>query len=270
LEADVKKLLAFLAVLTLTLAAANSALAQTGDATPDGNAHPNVGAFLLPRLTDGSLRIICSGTLVTPRVFLTASHCTDFALSQGFTRTWVTFDPNFGTGHDVFSTPYPGTVVNNPDYKQPYHSDVALILLDQPVAGITPARLAPAGFLDALKDAKALNGLEYLNVGYGSSEKVVVKSTGPTFPFDGIRKWTISGFHSLDSAFIHLDQNLNRGLSGTGYGDSGGPTFVTTASGTVVISVVSTGDVPLKSTSVNTRVDTAEAIAFLAPYLALR
>jgi hypothetical protein len=268
----VKKILAFLTALAMTLTMGNGGLAQTGDATADGDAHPNVGAFLLPRLADGSLRIICTGTLVTPRVFLTASHCTDFALSQGFTRTWVTFDPNFGTdpGHDIFSTPYPGTVVHNPDYKQPYHSDVSLILLDQPVVGITPARLAPLGYLDALKDAKALDGLSYLNVGYGSSEKEVVKSVGPTFPFDGIRKWTISGYHSLDSAFIHLDQNLSRGLSGTGYGDSGGPTFVNTGSGPLVISVVSTGDVPLKSTSVNTRVDTAGAIAFLAPYLALR
>ena len=78
------KFFALLAIVALSLGlGAGSANAQTGDATPDGNAHPNVGAFLLPRLSDGSLRIICSGTLVTPRVFLTASHCTAFALSQG-------------------------------------------------------------------------------------------------------------------------------------------------------------------------------------------
>ena len=70
-------------VASLLLTSGNTALGQTGDAQPDGNGHPNVGAFLLPRLADGSLRIICSGTLVTPRVFLTASHCTAFALSQG-------------------------------------------------------------------------------------------------------------------------------------------------------------------------------------------
>jgi len=265
----VKKLLVSLAIFVLALASSGAAYAQTGDAMPDGNAHPNVGAFLLAR-ADGSLRIICSGTLVTPRVFVTASHCTAFALEQGHPRTYVTFDPNFGTdaGHDIFSTPYPGTVIHNPAYKQPYHSDVSLILLDSPVTGITPARLAPAGFLDALKDAKALNDLSYLNVGYGTSEKV--PGTGQTFPFDGVRKWTISGYHSLDQSFIHLDQNLARGLSGTGYGDSGGPTFVDVGNGPVVISVVSSGDVPLVSTSVNTRVDTADAIAFLAPYLALQ
>jgi len=268
-----KKLIAIAAIVaSVLLTTGSAAVAQTGDAQADGNAHPNVGAFLLPRLTDGSLRIICSGTLVTPRVFLTASHCTDFALSQGFTQTWITFDPNFGTdaAHNIFSTPYHGTIVHNPDYKQPYHSDFSLILLDAPVTGITPAAIAPLGFLDVMRDAGTLNTAEYLNVGYGTSEKLVVKSQGPTFPFDGIRKWTISGFHSLNQDMIHLDQNLNRGLSGTGYGDSGGPTFVNTPGGLVVISVVSTGDVPLYSTSVNTRVDTAEARAFLAPYLALR
>ena len=266
-----KKRFAIAAIIaSLLLTSSNAALAQTGDAHPDNSLHPNVGAFLLPRLSDHSLRIICSGTLVTPRVFLTASHCTAFALSQGFTTTWVTFDPNYGITHSVFSTPYHGTIVHNPDYKQPYHADFSLILLDQPVAGITPAQIAPVGFLDALRDSGVINTTDYLNVGYGTSEKIVLQGQGPTFPFDGIRKWTISGFHALNPDMIHLDQNLNRGLSGTGYGDSGGPTFVDTASGPVVISVVSTGDVPLYSTSVNTRVDTVAARDFLAPYLALK
>jgi hypothetical protein len=268
----VKKLLAFLVVLAIAFASGNSAYAQTGEATPDGDAHPNVGAFLLPRLTDGSLRIICTGTLVTPRVFLTASHCTAFAVSQGFTRTWVTFDPNFGTdpGHDIFSTPYAGTIVHNPAYKAPYTNDVSLILLDRPVSGITPAQLAPEGFLDGLKDSGAIRDMSFLNVGYGSAEQLVVPTVGPTFPFDGIRKWTISTFLALDQAFIHLNQNLFQGNSGTGYGDSGGPTFATTAAGLVVVSVVSTGDAPCWATSVNARVDTAKARAFLAPYLAMQ
>ena len=266
-----KKLFAVAAIVAcLLLTTGGIALGQTGDAHPDGNAHPNVGAFLLPRLTDSSLRIICSGTLVTPRVFLTASHCTAFAVSQGFTETWVTFDPNYGITHTVFSTPYHGTIVHNPDYKQPYHADFSLILLDQPVTGITPAQIAPVGFLDALRDSGVINTTDYLNVGYGTSEKVVVKSMGPKFPFDGIRKWTISGYHALNTDVIHLDQNLNRDLSGTGYGDSGGPTFVASANGPVVISAVSTGDEPCYSTSVNTRVDTVAARAFLDPYLALK
>jgi Trypsin len=268
-----KKLIAIMAIVaSLLLASGNAALGQTGDAQPDGNGHPNVGAFLLPRLADGSLRVICTGTLVTPRVFLTASHCTAFALSQGFTETWITFDPNFGTDphHNIFSTPYHGKIVQNPDYKQPYHSDASLILLDKPVKGITPAKIAPLGFLDGLQDAGTIKTTEYLNVGYGSAEQLVVPTVGPTFPFDGIRKWTISGFHALDPKYIHLNQNLHQDYSGTGYGDSGGPTFVRTANGLVIVSVVSTGDVPCWATSVNQRVDIDDIQTFLAPYLATR
>jgi hypothetical protein len=268
-----KKLLAIVAVVaSMLLTVGNTALGQTGDAQPDGNGHPNVGAFLLPRLADGSLRIICSGTLVTPRVFITASHCTAFALSQGFTETWVTFDPNFGTDseHNIFSTPYHGRIVHNPAYKAPYQADLSLILLDKPVKGIAPAKIAPRGFLDQLRDSGAIKTTEYLNVGYGSAEQLVVPTVGPTFPFDGIRKWTISGFYALDPQYIHLNQNLHQDYSGTGYGDSGGPTFVNTANGLVVVSVVSTGDVPCWATSVNQRVDTDESQDFLAPYLALR
>jgi secreted trypsin-like serine protease len=272
-----KKLLALAALLVAALTFSGPGLAQTGDAQIDGNSHPNVGALLRQR-ADGSLTIVCSGTLVSSRVFLTAGHCSDYLLSHDQPAAYVTFDPNFGrdAAHDVFATPYHGQVIENPDWHKPYQNDTAIILLDPAsaaaaaAAGITPAKIAPLHFLDGLKADHALNDLAYTNVGYGTSEQVVVPGSGPTFPFDGIRKWTISGFHALDSEYIHLDQNIHRDLSGTGYGDSGGPTFVDTANGPVVVSVVSTGDVPCVSTSVNERVDTDNAQTFLAPYLALK
>ncbi len=265
-----KRITVLATVIVAMLAASGPALAQTGNAVPDGNGHPNVGALLMPR-ADGSLRIICSGTLVSTRVFLTASHCTAFEEANGFSRAFVTFDPNFGTdpNHDILSTPYAGRIVTNPAFKAPFLNDASLVLLDAPVSGIAPARIAPLHLLDELKDARALQHTVYTNVGYGTAEQVVVPGTGPTFPFDGIRKVTTSAFYALDPSFIHLNQNLAQGNSGPGYGDSGGPTFVTTASGPVTISVVTTGDVPLYATGVNTRIDTDEVQAFLAPYLAL-
>jgi secreted trypsin-like serine protease len=260
----------FVAVASVLFGTAGAS-AQTGDAVVDGEAHPNVGAFLLPR-ADGSLRIICSGSLAAPRVFLTAGHCADAALGLGFEETYVTFDTDFGTNadHSITSTPYHGTVINYPGYKPPYINDFAIILLDEAVEDIDPVTLAPVGFLNALKDARTIDDAVYTNVGYGTAEQIVVPGTGPTFAFDGIRKWTNSGFYALDPSFIHLNQNLHQGYSGTGYGDSGGPTFVDTADGPVQISVVSTGDVPLYATSVNTRVDTDEVQDWLAPYLALK
>ena len=265
-----RKLVAAAAVLVTALTLGGGALAQTGDVTIDGNTHPNVGALLMPR-ADGSLRIICTGTLVSPRVFLTAGHCTSYMEAHGLSRAYVTFDTAFGTdsAHNVFSTPYVGDIHTNPAYHEPYLHDTALVLLDKPVKGIAPATVAPRHFLDGLKDAHALGSIDYTNVGYGTAEQVVVPKSGPTFPFDGIRKWTISGFHSINPEVIHLDQSLARGLSGTGYGDSGGPTFVDSPTGPVVISVVSSGDVPCYSTSTDQRLDSDDAQDFLAPFLAL-
>jgi len=259
------------AALTAALAVAGIALAQTNDAQPDGNGHPNVGALLMPR-ADGSLRIICTGTLVSPRVFLTAAHCTSFMEANGFPRAYVTFDPEFGLNADrsITTTPYVGRIVTNPAYRAPYVNDTAIVVLDKAVKGIAPAKIAPVGFLDALKESRAIYETRFTNVGYGSAEQIVVPQTGPTFPFDGTRKWTTSGFYALDPAVVHLNQNIHQGESGTGYGDSGGPSFVDTPSGQVQVSVVSSGDVPCWATSTNTRVDTAAAQSFLAPYLALK
>ena len=265
-----KKLAMTIAVVVSALAAAGPTLAQTGDVHIDGDAHPNVGALLMPR-ADGSLRIICTGTLVTDRVFLTAGHCTSFMEDNGLSRAYVTFDPFFGTDpdHDIFSTKYVGEIVTNPGYKPPYRNDTAIVLLDKPVRGIAPAQIAPLGFLDGLRASGAIGATSFVNVGYGSAEQIVVPQSGPIFPFDGIRKWTTSAFTTLDPEYIHLNQNIHQGNSGTGYGDSGGPTFVDTADGPVIVSVVSTGDGPCYATSVNERVDTSNAHAFLDPYLAL-
>jgi hypothetical protein len=160
-------------------------------------------------------------------------------------------------------------VIQNQDWHQPYQNDTAIVLLDNPVQGITPAKVAPRHMLDQLKADKTIDDFGYLNVGYGTAEQLVVPTVGPTFPFDGIRKWTISQFSALDREYIHLNQNLAQGNSGTGYGDSGGPTFLDTGSGPVIVSVVSTGDIACYATSVNERVDTDNAQDFLAPYLAL-
>jgi len=266
-----KRLIALLATACVSLAVVQFAPAQTGDATADNNDHPNVGALLRMR-DDGSLTIVCTGTLVSKHVFLTASHCADYLLTHNQPQAYVTFDPNFGTdagrGYKVYSTKYKGTVVNNPKWHAPYQNDTALVWFEKAVTGIAPAKIAPLGFLDGLKDSRAIYDTQFLNVGYGTSEQEVVPTVGPTFPFDGIRKWTVSGFSALDSEFIHLNQNLAQGSSGTGYGDSGGPTFVNTPNGLVIVSVVSTGDVACYATSVNERVDIANAQNFLAPYLA--
>jgi secreted trypsin-like serine protease len=271
-----KRLIALVAAIVTGLSVAALAPAQTGDTTIDGNSHPNVGALLRER-QDGShsLTITCSGTLISPHVFLTAGHCAAYLLSHNQPTAYVTFKTDFGTdasrGYQITSTSppsyvYHGTVVQNPNWHAPYQNDTAAIILDNAVTGITPAKVAPPHFLDGL-GLSTLRETQFLNVGYGTSEQEVVPTVGPIFPFDGIRKWTISGFFALDPEYIHLDQNQTLGYSGTGYGDSGGPTFVSTPNGPVIVSVVSTGDVPCYATSVNERTDNDNAQAFITSVL---
>ncbi len=61
----------------------------------DGNRHAAVGAMIRLRPSDSTFRLTCSGSLISPTIFLTASHCTSFVESTGQTDIWVTFDSSF-------------------------------------------------------------------------------------------------------------------------------------------------------------------------------
>jgi secreted trypsin-like serine protease len=252
-----KKVTALAAAVAVAFGATAGALAIT-NGTRDGNGHPNVGAFLVKR--PSGWRVLCTGSLVAPRVFLTASHCTSYAEANGW-EVAVTFQ---STDAEHPSTVLSGHTVTNPLYKPPYQHDVSIILLDRAQAGpFVP--LPRVGLLDDLKKTSALRDADFVNVGYGTHE--MVNGGGPPdFPFDGDRWTSVSSYSALNQDVIHLHQKDNRDEGGTGYGDSGGPTLL----GGTAIAVVSTGDVPCWSTSVNTRTDTQDAHDFLAPYLALR
>ena len=66
--------LALAALATLGLAVATPAGAIT-NGSPDGNAHPNVGGLVAAKAYSDGTWIYCSGTLISPTVFLTAAHC---------------------------------------------------------------------------------------------------------------------------------------------------------------------------------------------------
>lgn len=252
-----KRLMALVAVVVVALSAVGAAVAIT-NGVHDGNDHPNVGAFLVER--PSGWRVLCTGALVAPRVFLTASHCTSYAEANGWT-VGVTFQ---STDAEHPTSVLKGHVVTNPQYHEPYQHDVSIIVLDQAQPG-PYVSLPRVGLLDDLKKAGSLDPSDFVNVGYGTHEAV----NGPgglTFPFDGDRWRSVSSYSALNKDFIHLHQKDNKDEGGTGYGDSGGPTLL---NGTV-IAVVSTGDVPCWSTQVNTRTDTQEAADFLRPYLSLR
>jgi secreted trypsin-like serine protease len=238
--------------------------AVTTTGFPDNGQHPNVGAIMVPARTGVGYSEVCSGTLVSPTIFLTASHCTSF-LEADPRPDYVTFDET-----DV--EPFPNGLIaatprTNRAYRSGVRDDVSVMILRTPVTTIAPAALPPSvGYLDTLGLTQSS---KLTVVGYGTSEKVIVKGeNGPQFPFDGNRGYGIGGFNSLTTQWLKMSQNASHGDSGACYGDSGGPTFLGAApdDGDIVVAVTSTGDTACYSTNVGSRTDTASARAFLSTF----
>src|SRR3954463_5593912 len=100
---------------------------------PDGNGHPNVGGLVYPQVFSDGTWLYCSGTLISPTVFLTAAHC-----DEGTARVTVTFDPAYQAGDKT----YTGTWHADPRYDQAQSDphDLAVVVFDKPIQGSIPAR----------------------------------------------------------------------------------------------------------------------------------
>jgi hypothetical protein len=236
--------------------------------TRDGNAHPNVGAMVAEWRVPGRKDLFCSGTLIAPSVFLTASHCTAYLESRGISDVWVTFDAEVTERSRL----HHGRMVTNPAYNQAQSDpgDIAVVLLDRAVRGITPAELPPAGLFDALKADGALDGTRFTAVGYGVHEPRVGGGP-PSFPDTNERWRSVSEFNALNGAWLRLSQNDATGDGGTCYGDSGGANFLGAgATETPMLAAITvTGDAMCLATNVTYRLDAPGARAFLAPFVTL-
>jgi hypothetical protein len=87
---------------------------------------------------DGQTYPYCSGTLISPTVFLTAAHC-----DIGTEQVYVTFDSQYTSK----STLYSGTFYGEPLYNQSQNDphDIAVVVFDRPIKGIEPAQLPTSG-----------------------------------------------------------------------------------------------------------------------------
>ena len=232
---------------------------------PDGDNHPNVGAMIVQE-PDGEYYLYCSGTLIAPHVFLTASHCTVAAAAYGADPhdVYVTFDPIY----DDDATLHRGTYDINPNYGHDMHDlhDVAVIILDEPIDGIQPAELPPAGLLDGLKKTHDLKGQEFVTVGYGTLRDD--KTRGPHSLGDyGERYYAEQTFLALKPYWLQISMNPSTGSGGTCYGDSGGPHFLDNSS--MVVSLTVTGDAWCRATDVTYRLDTDSAREYLDEFVDL-
>jgi V8-like Glu-specific endopeptidase len=250
-----------LATAAVLVSMAGTATAITGG-TPDGSAHPEVGAMIADHAYSDGTWAVCSGTLISPTVFLTAAHCGD----PGQTQARVSFSTAYHDGDPVYSGAYHADPAYAGAQSDPH--DIAVIVLSKKVSGIAPATLPRAGLLDDLKRDGTLQTSTFTSVGYGSYDP----QNGPggwTYRFDDIRQQAHGSYNSLQTSWLRLSQNGSTGNGGTCYGDSGGPNFLGGSTSRLLVATTITGDTQCQSTNVDYRVDSASARAFLGKYVNL-
>ena len=243
-----RALLAAFAVALVAVAPAGAIL----NGKPD-TAHPYVGALVA--VFDGEPVAGCSGFLVSPEVFVTAAHC---IAAIGDRPTFVSFDQTFTDESELLS----GTAVPNPDFGSPGRNthDIALVLLDEPVTDLGFAELPTLGQLDSLNNRKGLQDRSLTIVGYGANQNFNLVRTFAASRLINLRSANAGGFN------LQISSNPGQGKGAICFGDSGGPVLL--GSSDVVVGISSfVNNTQCAGNAFAFRMDTAEALDFLAPYL---
>ena len=258
-----RRFLALATVLVALAAFAPPANAVTGDFVEDYE-HPFVGLVVFYD-AEGEFLWRCTGSLLTPTVFLTAGHCADTV--GGAVTARVYFQQDAGVNYDPVTqvdpvTGYPeycaeGTLgvtcatsdqLYNFDYsgslQLPNTHDVGLVILDQPIMLSEYGVLAAAGSLDQFATQRGRQDITFTVSGYGLTYRENVNNGKPNESYRE-RLMALSHLVNLNSA-LNAGFNLQtvgngKGEGGTCSGDSGGPVFYGGYESNIIVAVTSFG-----------------------------
>jgi V8-like Glu-specific endopeptidase len=111
----------------------------------------------------------CSGTPLSPTLFLTAGHCTETPAAH--VEIW--FDADVESGIPANGYPYAGDVggtpYTHPDYDPDafYLHDLGVVVLDEPVVMGEYGELPALNQLDSLARKRGKQDITFTAVGYG-------------------------------------------------------------------------------------------------------
>jgi hypothetical protein len=223
---SVKTRLAALAACCAALVATYVPISAVTYGEIDGKRHPAV--LLLVMDVDGEPAFRCSGTLISPTVFLTAGHCTGESGEFSGMRVFTESDVQNGNNNYPFAGPNSieaATWSSHPLFTEAqfYLHDVGVVVLRKAVKlnagsyGVLPAE----GELDSLQPRAST---VFTSVGYG------VQRINPVFlTSEKIRMLAYPHLDQINTGFtgdfsMLLSNNASTG--GTCFGDSGGPNFL--------------------------------------------
>ncbi len=223
-----RKLLLIVVLTALLLLPVASATAVT-DGEPDGNRHPYVG-LMVAQDAKGNPLWRCSGTLLSPTVFLTAGHCTESPAAH--VEIW--FDADVESGIPANGYPNKGQASGKP-YTHPnynpnafYLRDLGVVVLKKGYETSQYGALPGLNQLDALATERGQQDVTFTAVGYGLQESFPDAASWQEHNVR-VRMLARPKLNQINGGIVGdfsllLSNNAHSG--GTCFGDSGGPNFL--------------------------------------------
>jgi len=253
-------------LLAISVGAAPASAITHGDL--DGGGHPYVG-LMVAKDVDGNPMWRCSGTLISPKVYLTAGHCTQAPAAS--VDIWFGSDLrdagaiDFPANGDVKGTPYVPPGYDPADYQT---HDVGVVVLDDPVPMPMYGELPEADVLDALATMRGQHPTTFTTVGYGV-QRMFPEAARPEVESQRVRMVAKPRLIQLNTGFtgdylMLVSANANTG--GQCNGDSGGPHFL--GDSNVVVGVTSFGKNELcRGTGAAFRIDRSWVLSWVKGFL---
>ena len=219
--------------LAILLAGGVAQAIINGEPDRGAEAHPYVGALVTVPPSgefEGQRIPVCSGTLISSRVFLTAGHCTDFLMKKKL-PSYVSLDPTYkpGASKVIKATPHSHPKFCDAAKEGCPRYDVGVVVLKKSVRKATYGALPDAGLVHTLKEGKRLT-----TVGYGARGFDLVGKSPlqpQPRPLDDRYSATVrllSTNEAVGEMFVNTTGvSLIKGKGQSAcHGDSGGPLFM--------------------------------------------
>src|SRR5918993_1507270 len=260
-------------VLASTMAVAillASGVAQAiinGEPDRGPNAHSYVGALVsVPPSGEfkGQRIPLCSGTLISARVFLSAGHCTEFLIKEGL-PTYVSFDPTYkpGASQVISATPY-----THPKFCFPTSEDKGKCSLPPKrpeIVGALPRDVRYEVVVAVLEEGQRLTTVGYGATGFHLGGEPPPRPVYTDDRYRGMVRLLTTNNAVGDQLLKTSGIGIVGGGEGSCFGDSGGPLFMPDQE--TIVGVTSFGTAPLcKGPAYNQRMDIPQVLKWVRSF----